>query len=173
MLKRAFAVTAIAGLLLVACSGDGDADAPSGSAADPEAGSGAAGPSVAGDESLVDPMIAEGNGLGSCAFEFGVETLAERSFAFDGTVVEIRDPEAMDAPYDVDFEVSRWFHGGDGATVTVRTYDVSGTSLAGDLGLAAGDRVLAAGDDDFLWGCGFSMPYSPDAEALFEQAFGA
>ncbi|MGH2636968.1 MAG: hypothetical protein ACRDHU_12595 [Actinomycetota bacterium] len=164
MLRRYVLGAALAGLVLAGCSNaDEGGSVPSGEASD----------QTAGDEALVDPIIAEGNGLGSCAFEFSVDTLAEREFAFEGTVTEIREPEAMDAPYQVDFEVARWFTGGETTNVTLGTYDVSGTSLAGDLGLAVGDHVLASGDDEFLWGCGFSMTYSDDSADVFEQAFPA
>jgi len=165
MLRKVIPAVALSALLLAACSNAGD------DGGGQEGATG--GPDQAGDEALVDPIVAEGNGLGSCAFEFSVDTLAERQFAFEGTVTEIREPAAMDAPYEIVFEVARWFKGGEASTTTVRTYDVSGTSLAGDLGLAEGDRVLASGDEDFLWGCGFSMPYSDSDAALFEQAFAA
>jgi hypothetical protein len=124
----------------------------------------------AADEVLVDPIVAE-DGLTSCAFEFSVETLRDRGFAFDGRVTGIEVPAAMDAPYVVTFEVRRWYAGGDATTAALKTYDVSGTSLAGDLGLEIGDRVLAAGDDDFLWGCGFSAHYDDDGAATFARAF--
>jgi hypothetical protein len=158
MLRRILAVGAIAVVVLTACTDD---PAPS----DGE---------QAADQ-LSDPIVAEGgsSGLGSCAFEFTPQTLAEREFAFDGTVAEIAEPEAMDAPYEVTFEVTTWYRGGDGPTVSVQTYDVSGTSLAGDLALEPGQRVLASGDDDFLWGCGFSMPYTDADAATFQEAFGA
>lgn len=164
MLRRGIVIAVLSSLTLAACS-----SSPGGEAGGPADATG--GP--AGDEALVDPIIAEGTGLGSCAFEFSVETLAERQFAFEGTVTEIREPVAMDAPYEVHFDVARWFSGGEAATTTVGTYDVSGTSLAGDLGLAVGDRVLASGDEAFLWGCGFSMPYSEESASLFERAFGS
>jgi len=149
---------------LTACSDGRDSD--------PGGGGSASGPTEAGDE-LTDPIVAEdgSSGLASCAFEFTRETLAEREFAFEGTVEAISEPAAMDAPIEVDFAVARWFHGGEGTTVTLKTYDVSGTSLAGDLGLEAGERILAAGDDAFLWGCGFSMPYTDQDADLFEEAF--
>ena len=163
MFRRVFAVAAIAVVALTACS----------NGADPEPAEGATG-SPAADE-LSDPIVAEGgtSGLGSCAFEFSPTTLAERQFAFEGTVADIVDPPAQDAPYDVVFDVTHWYAGGDGATVTVKTYDVSGTSLAGDLGLAEGERILASGDDGFLWGCGFSMPYRAEDAGVFEDAFAA
>jgi hypothetical protein len=156
--KRMHASAAIVVIVLTACSSP-----------EPEGATG-----QAARDQLADPIIADdGTGLGSCAFEFSVEALADRGFAFDGTVTEIREPAAMDAPYEVDFAVARWYSGGEGAHATLTTYDVSGTSLAGDLGLEEGDRILASGDDAILWGCGFSMPYSERDAALFEQAFPA
>jgi hypothetical protein len=159
-----FAVAAIAVVALTACS-DGS---------EPDPVDAATTGSVAADE-LTDPIVAEDgtSGLGSCAFEFSPENLAERQFAFDGSVAEIEEPEALDAPYEVVFEVTRWYAGGEGTTVTVKTYDVSGTSLAGDLGLEEGQRILASGDDGFLWGCGFSMPYSDQDAGVFQDVFGA
>jgi len=162
MFRRVFAVAAIAVVALTACSESGGEDP------------GPVGGTAAGDD-LTDPIVGEdgSGGLASCAFEFGPETLAERQFAFDGTVTQIREPEAIDAPYEVDLAVTRWFHGGEGATATVLTYDVSGTSLAGDLALEEGERILASGDDGFLWGCGFSMPYGDQGAGMFEDVFGA
>jgi hypothetical protein len=160
MLRR-IAVVAIAVVALTACSEGGETP--------PEPSGG-----TAADE-LTDPILAEGgsSGLRSCAFEFGPQTLAERQFAFDGTVADIVEPEAPDAPYDVVFRVTRWFQGGEGTTVTVKTYDVSGTSLAGDLGLEEGERILASGDGDYLWGCGFSMPYTDQDAGVFQEVFGS
>ena len=163
---RKLVLLAVASLLVLAaaCSDGPSADAGTGS----RVSDGTSG--AAADETLVDPIVAE-EGVASCAFEFSEATLADRGFAFDGTVTSIDEPEAMDAPYVVGFEVIRWFAGGTGTTVELRTYDVSGTSLAGDLALAVGDRVLASGDDDFLWGCGFSTAYTDADASVFERAF--
>jgi len=154
---RKVALVILAGTLLsaVACSDDPRVPVDSDGAA---------------DETVVDPVVAE-EGLTSCAFEFSVETLRDRGFAFDGKVTEIEVPAATDAPYVVTFEVHRWYAGGDASTVALKTYDVTGTSLAGDLALEIGDRVLAAGDDDFLWGCGFSAHYDVGGAATFARAF--
>lgn len=164
MFRHLFAAAAIAVAALTACSDGADPD---------PAETGTTGSDAAGE--LTDPIVADGgpSGLGSCAFEFGPQTLAERQFAFDGTVADIVEPEALDAPYGVVFEVTRWYRGGEGTTATVKTYDVSGTSLAGDLGLEEGERILASGDDDFLWGCGFSMPYTDQDAGVFEDVFGS
>ena len=112
-----------------------------------------------------------GGGMAMCADAFSVDTLGQRAWAFDGIVTDIVSPESPDQPYDVVFEVARWFHGGDAATATLRTYDVSGQSLVGGPPLEVGSRVLASGDDEYLWGCGYSMPFSQRDERLFERAF--
>jgi hypothetical protein len=164
MPRRLVLMVALAGLALAACS-NGESGGTTGNDRGSDAISGA------GEDALVDASTPKG-GLASCVMEFSVPNLADRQFAFDGTVTEIRDPASAGDAYAVVFEVAHWFAGAEGATTTVRTYDVSGTALAGDLGLSVGDRVLASGDEDFLWGCGFSMAYSDENAALFEEAFG-
>lgn len=69
--------------------------------------------------------------------------------------------------------MSRWYTGGSGSTVIVKTYGTPGSvSSTGDADLSVGARVLASGEDEYLWGCGFSMPFSEDNARLFERAFG-
>jgi hypothetical protein len=38
-------------------------------------------------------------------------------------------------------------------------------------GRQGGVRILASGDDTYLWGCGFSLPYSGENVSLFQAAF--
>lgn len=120
-----------------------------------------------------------GSALGSCVEEVSVESLARRDFAFDGTISEVippEDPEAEGpaAAAEVVFEVHRWYKGSRGDTVTLKTYELPGviSSIEGSLDLSIGSRLLASGDDVFLWSCGFSMPYSEANAELFEHAFG-
>lgn len=120
-----------------------------------------------------------GTVLGSCAEPFSVESLAARGFAFDGTITEVvppADPEAVGpaAAAEVVFEVHRWYAGGGGDTITLKTYELPGviSSVEGSLDLSVGSRLLASGDDVFLWSCGFSMPWTEASAQLFEDAFG-
>lgn len=115
----------------------------------------------------------------SCVEPFSVETLAARGFAFDGTITKViqpEDPEAEGpaAATEVIFEVHRWYKGGSGDTATVKTYEQPGvvSSIEGSVDLTVGTRLLASGDDVFLWSCGFSMPYTEANAQLFAQAFG-
>jgi hypothetical protein len=125
------------------------------------------------------PVNGPGPALGSCVEQFSVETLADRDFAFDGTVSGVVTPgdaqtEEGAAATMVTFQVRHWFKGGSGDSVTVKTYEQPGavTSIEGSLDLSVGTRLLAAGDDDFLWSCGFSMPYTQASARLFSRAFG-
>jgi len=110
--------------------------------------------------------------VASCAFGFSAETLGDRAFAFDGTVVATRaeqDPRAPSPESDmnrVEFEVHEWFAGGEEPTAKIW--------VAADL--VPGDRLLASGEprwggvpleDAIAWlGCGgFTVPYSDEKDA--------
>lgn len=162
---RSITAIAVAALALSACSG-GATDATGDPVAErsPEV-------AVGGTGSGSGAAAGGSGGLASC-LAFSVEALAEREWAFDGTVAEISPPQGDEGPYVVRFDVTGWYRGGPETTATVETYDVTGTSLNGALALEVGQRVLASGDDRYLWGCGFSVPYSEDAAAMFADAFG-
>jgi hypothetical protein len=105
----------------------------------------------------------------SCVSEYSPDTLQERAFAFDGTVIERRaehDPKAPveDGGGDIVttralFEVHEWFAGGSGQTALVwMMRDV-----------AVGERLLVTGeprwggdplDDAIAWECGFTAAQS-------------
>lgn len=132
-----------------------------------------------GDAPPGPPIHGNGNALGSCVEQFSLEALARRDFAFDGTVREVippQNPEAEGpaAAGEVVFEVHRWYKGGAADSITLRTYELPGviTSIEGSLDLSIGSRLLASGDDVYLWSCGFSMPYTEGNAQLFEEAFG-
>ncbi|MGH2572330.1 MAG: hypothetical protein ACRDGU_02390 [Actinomycetota bacterium] len=125
------------------------------------------------------PTDRGGGAAASCVEQFSVDTLALRDFAFDGAISEVVPPanpeaEGPAAATEVIFEVHRWYKGGSGDTATVKTYEQPGviSSVEGSLDLTVGTRLLASGDDVFLWSCGFSMPYTEANARLFAQAFG-
>jgi hypothetical protein len=49
---------------------------------------------------------------------------------------------------------------------------MTGTSItsAGGPSLAEGQRYLVAGDDTFIWACGFTQPYEAAVAADWEEA---
>jgi len=109
----------------------------------------------------------------SCIDRFSPETLKEREWAFEGRIAGVRapsDPDSSD-PGDtvtlVTFDVVRWFWGGEGDTVTREVY--ADPSSAGSIDDSVGADLLAAGDERYLWLCGFTQDASPQRRTMFEQ----
>jgi hypothetical protein len=125
----------------------------------------------AGDASwLVAP------GIGSCVEQYSVETLARRGYAFEGVITGVSDPadpsslDPADQTTTVSFEVLRCFWGGAGPSAERRTYSLA--SSAGELEAAIGARLLVAGDDKFIWSCGFTKAATETARSDYEAADG-
>ena len=122
----------------------------------------------------------------SCVEVYSPETLADRSFAFDGTVASIEnrtDPKLpagqAEAPW-VWFVVHDWFKGGSGETVGIWMDGVNIETSAGTTSVQEGTRLLVAGEprwggsepmaDPLAWTCGFTQPWSEEAAAEWEAA---
>lgn len=112
---------------------------------------------------------------GSCVEQYSVETLPNRDYAFEGVVAAVdppANPEGMDpggATTTVVFDVRRWFWGGIGDQASLRTYAAPPVSTEA-LDASIGAHLLASGDEDFLWSCGFTKPFSDDAADEFDAA---
>jgi len=133
-----------------------------------------------------DPAVAKadwlttGTSMASCVEPFSVEALGSRSWAFDGVIVAIElpeDPEGGD-PGDmvtsVTFRVEHWYVGGSGDTITLKTYNTPGTvTSVGGPDPSIGARILASGEDEYIWSCGFSKEYAAENTAIFQEAFGS
>ena len=111
---------------------------------------------------------------GACVEQYSPQTLPNRDYAFDGVIATI-DPPAEPGGTDagggtttVTFNVRRWFWGGSGAEANLRTYSTPLTEEAAEGSIGA--HVLASGDEDFLWACGFTKPFSDGAQQEFEAA---
>ena len=145
----------------------------------------AAPPTTAAPEVSSDPQDAPqstlkgaltGSAMASCVEQYSPTTVAGLAFAFDGTVTEI-GPGRTDRPGQgalgyagVTFEVTEWFHGGDGSTVTVDVSAPTDVVVSGEdvPSYAPGTRLLVSGqprwggaplDDPIAWGCGFTRYY--------------
>lgn len=147
--------------MVTACSSDTAGDLAS-TAAPPEESAPGPGPVAAG----------------SCIDTYSLDALAERDFAFDGTVVELQpaDPDGDDPSSFTDrvrFEVHTWFAGGDADTVELQAsgFGSQATTSAAEGFGDVGDRLLVAGDDDFVWGCGFTQVYDADTAADWDRTF--
>lgn len=106
-------------------------------------------------------------GAASCIETYGPNTLAKRSFAFDGTVTGIAGDE-------VTFKVNVRYKGTAGDSVTLTAIGMTGTAItsAGVPNLAVGERYLVAGEEHFVWACGFTQPYDPAVAAQWAATFG-
>jgi hypothetical protein len=104
-------------------------------------------------------------GIGFCVERYSPETLAGRDFAFDGTVTAIGGDSAT-------FAVNEAFRGDLGDSITLEAAGMTGTSVTsgGGPSLAQGGRYLVAGDDRFVWACGFTQPYDEAVAAEWAEA---
>jgi hypothetical protein len=113
------------------------------------------------------PSENPGTGIGSCVQTYSLDALANRDFAFDGTVAAIAGDQ-------VTFTINDIFKGEHvaGGSVTLTATGMSGTSItsAGGPTLTVGERYLVAGDDEFVWACGFTQPYGEEVAADWAEA---
>lgn len=122
----------------------------------------------------------------SCVQTYTPQTLVERSFAFDGTVVSIdvrtdsRLPAGEDKVPWVTFDVGQWFRGGSSPRISVWIDSLNIETSAGDIQAESGARLLVAGEprwggdpleDPLAWACGFTQPWTAEAAAEWEAAF--
>jgi hypothetical protein len=130
-----------------------------------------------------------GDASASCAFTYSARTLAERAFAFDGTVTSIGPARtnrggAESGYVSVTFTVHEWFRGGSGPTVSVDMNPP--TELTGTVvdewgpSYGVGTRLLVSGmprwggaplDDAVAWTCGFTRYYDEADASTWRIAF--
>ena len=106
----------------------------------------------------------------SCVEQYSLETLAKRDYAFDGTVKSI-EPATDDGPDKINFTVRTWYRGDDGLEVTRRAYGFGAVTSAGGEQHKVGDRLLVAGDEDFVWECGFTQSYDAKVAQDWARTF--
>lgn len=116
------------------------------------------------------PSVVPGSadpGMASCVEQYSLDALANRDWAFDGTVTSTSGDE-------VTFTVLGTFLGTHSGTVTLSAPGLTGTTItsAGGPTLAVGMRYLVAGDDTFVWGCGFTQPYDSSVAAQWADKLG-
>lgn len=130
--------------------------------------------------------LRSGSPAASCVEQYAPDAIADRSFAFDGTVLSI-GPSASDrgdaADLDtsgVTFEVNEWFAGGDSDTVVVDMQSPTGLSSASEgYSYGVGSRLLVSGeprwggaplDAPIAWSCGFSRYYDAATAGAWREA---
>lgn len=110
---------------------------------------------------------------GSCVERYSAGTLPDRDYAFEGVVAAVDPPANLEgtdlggATTTVVFDVRRWYWGGTGDRASLRTYAVPPVSTEA-IDVSIGAHLLVSGDEDFLWSCGFTKPFSEGAASEFE-----
>lgn len=127
-------------------------------------GGGTDSPPEATKPALVLTQAGEDGVIASC-LPFSADILAGMPTAFDARAVEVGEGEAV-------LEVGRWYAGGPGERVLVRTPDASSAALTGSVEFVQGERYLVTATDGTVNSCGFTMPWTEKDAAVFEQAFG-
>lgn len=115
----------------------------------------------------ISPGGSTGTGSAACVEPYSPTALANRSFAFDGTVTAIDGEQ-------VTFAVGASYRGVTGETITLDAPGMTGTAItsAGGPNLAIGERYLVAGDGQFVWSCGYTQPYDAGMAATWAAALG-
>lgn len=131
-------------------------------------------PSQPGGKGL-SGMVDGGNQTASCAEEYSTQTLTDRAYALDGTVVAISAPPARvgnpSGYAQVTLNVNQWFKGGVGETIDLLMVPpADGPSVEERPTYALGTRLLVSGEflrngQPVAWGCGF-LRYHSEAEAM-------
>jgi hypothetical protein len=124
-----------------------------------------------GGRAGIAPGIAPGGSIGTgsaaCVEPYSPTALANRSFAFDGTVSAIDGEQ-------VTFTVGAAYRGVNGETITLDAPGMTGSAItsAGGPNLSIEERYLVAGDDHFVWSCGYTQAYDATVAADWAAAFG-
>ena len=116
----------------------------------------------------VDDGLAPGAGgteLTSCAVLFSPEELRNRQYAFQGTITDV----AADGT--TTFAVERVFSGDVGSTISLDGTAMNGAMLDPATEFGPGAAVLIAGDDGFVWTCGFTQLADEFSIPEWENAF--
>jgi hypothetical protein len=120
-----------------------------------------------GDRPGLGPSPSADPGSALCIEQYSLVTLANRAFAFDGTVTAIDGDR-------VSFTVHHAYRGAGGGSITLDAAGMTGPAITigGGPSLVIGQRFLVAGEDHFVWGCGFTQPYDEAIAAQWAAAFG-
>ncbi len=117
------------------------------------------------------------SGLASCAYEYSLDELSNRTLAFDGTVVAIGDGLVV-------FDVNEAFAGVDSPQITVQMASPSAHHASGETDefaprrysvgtrfLVSGVLQLHSGGRPFVWGCGFTRYWDEQTASTWRSTF--
>lgn len=115
----------------------------------------------------VTPGGSGGSGSAFCVEPYSTTAIAHRTFAFDGIVSSVNGEQ-------VTFTVGTAYRGAASGSITLDAPGMTGATItsAGGPNLAVGERYLVAGDDHFVWACGYTQPYDAAVAAEWAAALG-
>lgn len=128
---------------------------------------------------LAASVALEGNAEASCVESYSAETLRQRAFAFDGTIVSIARTLNNDPEVAVSFRVNEWFAGGGPQIITIDILPPHRSSV-GAPEYDTDSRLLISGEPRFggtplespvAWMCGFSRTYDAATADLWRDTF--
>ncbi|MFF5225460.1 hypothetical protein [Dactylosporangium sp. NPDC000521] len=173
------ATTATAAVLALAIALNGLPQGPAGPGSPPGAES-ASGPGSPSGTRRGD-VFAGTSASQSCVESYSAQSLARRSFAFDGSVTGIGTTDAGTSMFlPVTFKVHRWFRGGSAESVTVELPNPTGGVSLDVAPFAIGSRLLVSGEprfggtpltDPVAWACGFTRWYDASDAELWQRNF--
>ncbi len=106
------------------------------------------------------------SGEGGCTERYTASAVADRAFAFDGTVTGIGDQG-------VTFEVHEWLVGDGPATVTVRMGAPTSSRMSESApSYFVGTRLLVSGEQDggpIAWACGFTRYHDDETASAWRS----
>jgi hypothetical protein len=122
--------------------------------------------------------------VGDCAVKYSLVTLADRSWAFDGTIVAFGKDGVVSGGGDrvATFRVLRWYRGGSASETTVRfTFPTENLDSAEARDAKVGERFLVAGSYSVgsfssypvAFGCGFTQRWTEYVAQQWATAIGS
>ena len=111
-------------------------------------------------------LSAGGPGATSCV-RFTVDILRDMPVAFDGTVSEVTDKDAL-------LTVNHWYKGGSADEVRLENPNYpTEIEMEGGVHLQVGQRYLVTATNGTVNGCGYTAEWSAELEKSFQEAFGS
>jgi hypothetical protein len=111
------------------------------------------------DQPADDPA---GGFAGTC-LAFSEDELRLREFAFHGRAEEVDGGT-------VTFAVEESYSGDLGSEVTLELDSSLQSEMYNDFTFSEGQEYLVSGDEQFAWGCGFTVPYTASDAGVWEAA---
>lgn len=128
------------------------------------------------------PLSIGGGALDArCVETFSPSNLAQRGFAFDGTVTQVsKSPPDSDLYVDVTFSIHEWYRPDGPSELTIEMVRADAAASVEGASYEVGSRLLVSGEsrwgesglrDLIAWGCGFSQIYSTEQATVWRSAF--